>query len=43
MEKMKMETKNITASNIEKIADALEIDAYLLFVDTPNETSTDVK
>lgn len=35
--------RSIALDNIEKIADALEIDAYLLFVDIPNETSTDVK
>ena len=35
--------RSIALDNIEKIADALEIDAYLLFVDTPNEISTDIK
>ena len=35
--------RSIALDNIEKIADALEIDAYLLFVDTSNETSADAK
>lgn len=35
--------RSIALDNIEKIADALGIDAYLLFVDTTNETSTDTK
>lgn len=29
--------RSIALDNIEKIADALEIDAYLLFIDNPNE------
>lgn len=29
--------RSIAFDNIEKIANALEIDAYLLFVDSPNE------
>lgn len=35
--------RSIALDNIEKIADALEIDAYLLFVDTPNENCTKIK
>ena len=35
--------RSIALDNIEKIADALEIDAYLLFVNTPDETSSDIK
>lgn len=35
--------RSIALDNIEKIANALEIDAYLLFIDTPNETSIDIK
>lgn len=35
--------RSIALDNIEKIADALGIDAYLLFVDTTHETSTDTK
>ena len=35
--------RSIALDNIEKIADALGIDAYLLFADTTNETSTDTK
>lgn len=35
--------RSVALDNIEKIADALGIDAYLLFVDIPNETSTDIK
>lgn len=35
--------RSIALDNIEKIANALEIDAYLLFIDTPNEISIDIK
>jgi len=35
--------RSIALDNIEKIADALEIDAYLLFVDPTNENSTNIK
>lgn len=35
--------RSIALDNIEKIANALEIDAYLLFFDTPNETITNIK
>ncbi len=35
--------RSIALDNIEKIADALGIDVYLLFVETTNETSTDTK
>lgn len=35
--------RSIALDNIEKIADALEIDAYLLFVDPANENSTNIK
>ena len=35
--------RSVALDNIEKIADALGIDAYLLFIDIPNETSTDIK
>lgn len=35
--------RSIALDNIEKIADALEIDAYLLFVDAPNENGSNVK
>lgn len=35
--------RSIALDNIEKIADALEMDAYLLFIDTPEESSTDKK
>lgn len=35
--------RSIALDNIEKIADALEIEAYLLFVDNSNEISTDIK
>lgn len=35
--------RSIALDNIEKIAEALEIDAYLLFIDTPNEHSSDTK
>ena len=35
--------RSIALDNIEKIANALEIDAYLLFIDTTKETSTDTK
>lgn len=35
--------RSIALDNIEKIANALEIDAYLLFVDTTTETGTDTK
>lgn len=35
--------RSIALDNIEKIANALEIDAYLLFIDTTNETSIDIK
>ena len=33
--------RSIALDNIEKIANALGIDAYLLFIDTTKETSTD--
>lgn len=35
--------RSIALDNIEKIADALEIDAYLLFVDNSNENGADLK
>ncbi len=35
--------RSIALNNIEKIADALEIDAYLLLVDNPNENEKDIK
>lgn len=35
--------RSIALDNIEKIADALEIDAHLLFVDASNKNSTDIK
>ena len=35
--------RSVALDNIEKNADALGIDAYLLFIDIPNETSTDIK
>ena len=35
--------RSVALDNIEKIAYALGIDAYLLFIDIPNETSTDIK
>ena len=35
--------RSIALDNIEKIAYALEIDAYLLFVDPANENSTNIK
>lgn len=35
--------RSIALDNIEKIANALEIDAYLLFVDTSNESKIDKK
>lgn len=35
--------RSIALDNIEKIADALEIDAYLLLVDNPNENEKDIK
>lgn len=35
--------RSIALDNIEKIADALEIDAYLLFVDTTKESSDNIK
>lgn len=35
--------RSIAIDNIEKIANALEIDAYLLFVDTSNESKIDKK
>lgn len=35
--------RSIALDNIEKIAGALEIDAYLLFIDTPNENGNDIK
>lgn len=35
--------RSIALDNIEKIADALEIDAYLLFVDTTKESSDNTK
>lgn len=34
--------RSIALDNIEKVADALGIEAYLLFIDTPTETRTDV-
>lgn len=35
--------RSIALDNIEKIAEALEIDAYLLFIDTLNENGSDTK
>lgn len=35
--------RSIALDNVEKIANALEIDAYLLFIDTLDENSTDTK
>lgn len=35
--------RSIALDNIEKIANALEIDAYFLFVDTSNESKIDKK
>lgn len=35
--------RSIALDNIEKIANALEIDAYLLFVNAPTETAPDTK
>ena len=35
--------RSIALDNIEKIANALEIDAYLLLVDTSNESKIDKK
>ena len=35
--------RSIALDNIEKIADALEIDAYLLFIDTSEESSANTK
>ena len=35
--------RSIALDNIEKIADALEIDAYLLFVNNPNDNETNIK
>lgn len=35
--------RSIALDNIEKIANALEIDAYLLFVDVPDENGTGIK
>lgn len=35
--------RSIALDNIEKIAEALEIDAYLLFIDTPNENGSGTK
>ena len=35
--------RSIALDNIEKIANALEIDAYLLFIDTSKESYTDVE
>lgn len=35
--------RSIALDNIEKIADALEIDAYLLFVDNPDDNITNIK
>ena len=35
--------RSIALDNIEKIANALEIDAYLLFVKAPTETAPDTK
>lgn len=35
--------RSIALDNIEKIANALEIDAYLLFADVPDENGTGIK
>lgn len=35
--------RSIALDNIEKIADALEIDAYLLFVNNPDDNETSIK
>lgn len=35
--------RSIALDNIEKIADALEIDAYLLFVNNPDDKETNIK
>lgn len=35
--------RSIALDNIEKIADALEIDTYLLFVDNPDDNETNIK
>ena len=35
--------RSIALDNFEKIANALEIDAYLLFVNAPTETAPDTK
>lgn len=35
--------RSIALDNVEKIAEALEIDAYLLFIDTLNENGSDTK
>ena len=35
--------RSIALDNIEKIANALEIDAYLLFVDTPEEVGSEIE
>lgn len=35
--------RSIALDNIEKISDALEIDAYLLFVDTPEEVGSEIE
>ena len=35
--------RSIALDNIEKISDALEIEAYLLFVDTPEEVGSEIE
>lgn len=35
--------RSIALDNIEKIAEALEIDAYFLFVESPNDTDSTTK
>lgn len=35
--------RSIALDNIEKIAEALEIDAYLLFVESPNDSDSTTK
>ena len=37
---LEREKRSVAIDNIEKIADALEIDAYLLFVEDPSEQTT---
>ena len=35
--------RSISLENIQRIADALEIDAYLLFVNNPDDNETSIK